>query len=79
MKIIEWNCQGAFRNKYERIMALEPDILIVPECESKHKFGDIIPEPSDFFWYGDSFYSSSGLWTIKRALKKAILVRFGWL
>lgn len=53
MKIIEWNCQGAFRNKNEQILSLSPDILIVLECESedKLKFGKDTPTPNDFYWY----------------------------
>jgi exonuclease III len=56
MKMIEWNCQGAFRKKYGKVLALNPDILIVPECESgdKLEFGKLTPKPNDFFWYGDS-------------------------
>ena len=56
MRLIEWNCQGAFSKKNERILSLRPDILIVPECESaeKLKFGKLTPEPNSFVWRGDS-------------------------
>lgn len=56
MRIIEWNCQGAFRNKFEDVMDLKPDILIVLECESieKLQFGEIFPKPNSFYWYSDS-------------------------
>ncbi len=56
MKIIEWNCQGAFRLKNKAILELKPDILIVPECEQEDKleFGKLTPQPNDFFWYGDT-------------------------
>jgi len=56
MNIIEWNSQGAFREKHDRILQVQPDILVVPECESeaKLKFGNLTPTPNDFFWYGDS-------------------------
>lgn len=56
MRIIEWNCQGAFRLKNKDILALKPDILIVPECEqeNKLKFGLLTPQPNDFLWYGDT-------------------------
>lgn len=55
MRIIEWNCQGAFRNKNEQVLKLNPDILVVPECENgeRLKFGKLTPKPTDFFWYGD--------------------------
>jgi exodeoxyribonuclease-3 len=56
MRIIEWNCQGAFRLKNKEILELKPDILIVPECEQedKLKFGQLTPQPNDFLWYGDT-------------------------
>jgi exonuclease III len=56
MRIIEWNCQGAFRLKNKEILELNPDILIVPECEQegKLKFGQLTPHPTDFLWYGDT-------------------------
>lgn len=56
MRIIEWNCQGAFRLKNKEVLELRPDILIVPECEQEHKlqFGRLTPQPNDFLWYGDT-------------------------
>jgi hypothetical protein len=56
MRIIEWNCQGAFRLKNKEVLELRPDILIVPECEREEKldFGNLTPKPNDFIWYGDT-------------------------
>lgn len=65
MRIIEWNCQGAFRKKNDKVLALRPDILIVPECESEDKleFGKLTPKPTDFFWYGDSGHKGIGIFS----------------
>jgi len=65
MKIIEWNCQGAFRKKFNELLALSPDILVVPECESERKlgFGRLTPIPTDFFWYGDSENKGIGIFS----------------
>lgn len=65
MKIIEWNCQGAFRNKYDKILSLKPDLLIVLECESGEKlnFGKSTPIPYDFQWYGDSINKGVGIFS----------------
>lgn len=65
MRIIEWNSQGAFRKKNDRILSLQPDILIIPECESENKlkFGDLTPKPTDFFWYGDSVNKGIGIFS----------------
>ncbi len=56
MRIVEWNCQGAFRLKNKEIFELRPDILIVPECEREEilEFGKLTPKPNDFLWYGDT-------------------------
>lgn len=51
MRIISWNCQGAFRLKNTEILKLNPDILIVLECEQgdKLQFGRFTKQPNDFF------------------------------
>ncbi|MCK5367221.1 MAG: endonuclease/exonuclease/phosphatase family protein [Cyclobacteriaceae bacterium] len=65
MRIIEWNCQGAFRKKNSKILAHNPDILIVPECENERKlqFGKLTPKPNDFFWHGDSENKGIGIFS----------------
>lgn len=54
MKIITWNCQMAFRKKAEYLLAQNPDIVIIPECEhpDKLKFKDGLAIPNDLFWLG---------------------------
>ncbi len=84
MKIIEWNSQGAFRKKNDRILSLQPDILVVSECESekKLKFGDLTPKPTDFFWYGDSENKGIGIFSysdFKFELLKAFNPRFRYI
>ena len=33
MRLVSWNCQGAFRKNLQHIRELQPDIIVVPECE----------------------------------------------
>ncbi len=32
MRIVAWNCQGGLHNKFEPLLALNPDIAVVSEC-----------------------------------------------
>ncbi|HOY40126.1 MAG TPA: hypothetical protein PLK75_12585 [Bacteroidales bacterium] len=63
MRIISWNCQGAFRNKTEPALQCKPDILVIQECENAEKivFKDI--HPTDFFWYSDDGKKGLGLFS----------------
>ena len=65
MRLITWNCQGAFRKKADFILKLCPDILVVQECEhtDKLKFPPMTPKPNDFYWYGDVGKKGIGLFS----------------
>ncbi|MCK9413829.1 MAG: hypothetical protein M0Q53_16130 [Prolixibacteraceae bacterium] len=65
MRIIEWNCNMAFRKKNAEILKYNPDILIVPECENeeKLKFGKLTPIPNDFMWFGQNENKGIGIFS----------------
>lgn len=65
MKLISWNCQGAFRKKTDIILTHKPDILIVQECESIDKlvFSSTAQRPNDFYWYGDNVHKGIGIFS----------------
>lgn len=65
MRLITWNCHGAFRKKADLILAYLPDILVVQECENldKLKFSLTTQKPNDRYWYGDSVHRGLGLFS----------------
>ena len=54
MKIVSWNCNMAFRKKYEVIQSFNPDIAIIQECEDKICFQEYKEKIKyhDIYWYG---------------------------
>jgi len=55
----------AFRKKAGYILALHPDILIVPECEHPDKlvFEDGLPYPTDSLWFGTNHHKGLGIFS----------------
>jgi exodeoxyribonuclease III len=55
MRIVTWNCQGAFRKKAATIAQFRPDIAIIQECECPERlhFPPQIPQPTGQVWFGD--------------------------
>ncbi|HEX7903299.1 MAG TPA: endonuclease/exonuclease/phosphatase family protein [Chitinophagaceae bacterium] len=60
-----WNCNMAFRNKASFIIALQPDIVIVPECEHpdrlKFKPGTLLP--TNIIWSGKNLNKGLGIFS----------------
>lgn len=68
MKIITWNCNMAFRKKAAFILARQPDILIVPECEHPDKliFNSDTPVPTDMRWFGANQHKGLGIFSYSK-------------
>lgn len=62
MKLITWNCQGAFRKKIDRILFEQPDILVVQECEHLDKLA-FVSEPNDLLWFGENKHKGLGIFS----------------
>lgn len=65
MKLITWNCQGAFRLKADIILLQQPDILVVQECEHPDKlvFNATTQPPKDILWFGDNKDKGLGIFS----------------
>lgn len=62
MKIISWNCNGAFRKKHPALNEFNADILVIQECEdpSRTKYSDLfLNQYPHIVWTGDN--KSKGL------------------
>lgn len=60
MKLFNWNCNRAFRKKYNKAIETHSDIYVIQECESPNKFKEkSFLSDYDFFWNGDN--ENSGL------------------
>jgi exodeoxyribonuclease-3 len=65
MKLITWNCQGAFRKKAAFILPQQPDILVIQECEHPDKLGFNASSqlPTDVLWFGDNEHKGLGVFS----------------
>ncbi|MEZ4707352.1 MAG: hypothetical protein R3A44_09115 [Caldilineaceae bacterium] len=63
MKLITWNCQGAFRKKGRHLFVLQPTLAVIQECEcpAKLRFLHDGPRPADFLWQGDNLHKGVGI------------------
>jgi exodeoxyribonuclease-3 len=56
MRLVAWNCKGAFHRKHALAAALRPDILVVPECEKVFGLTQALDSPAirSFEWFGSN-------------------------
>lgn len=65
MKIITWNCNMAFRKKAHTVLAHQPDILVVQECEHPDiiSFANHLPKPTSALWFGRNLNKGLGIFS----------------
>lgn len=63
MRIISWNCNGAFRRKYKHLLALDADLMIIQECEDPAQSNDAEYKNSlnNYLWIGHNKNSGLGV------------------
>lgn len=56
MKIVSWNCAGAFRKKFDSIKAYGADVYVIQECENPETTNDVEYRTwaKNFLWIGDN-------------------------
>ena len=74
MKIISWNCNGRFREKFHALESLNADILIIQECEdpSQAKSIQYSEWANDYLWTGKSKNKGIGVFAKKGIRLKPI-------
>ena len=61
MKLINWNCNGAFRNKKYLFDEYEYDILIIQECEDPSKLKEYKNFDHNYLWIGNNKNKGLGI------------------
>ena len=62
MKIVTWNCNGAFRRKFHLVADLGADIAVVQECEDPSKAGGAYEKwAENHIWIGKNRNSGLGV------------------
>ncbi len=63
MKIVTWNCNGAFRKKFEHLSYINADIYVIQECEDPEKCKDQSYKnwASNYLWIGNNKNSGLGV------------------
>lgn len=56
MRILSWNCNGAFRKKIERTDVFDADLLVIQECEDPSESTNAFQNRvgPNYFWRGDN-------------------------
>ena len=62
MKIITWNCNGAFRKKYHLLEDFSADILVIQECEDPAQIGgEYLEWATNHLWVGNNKHKGLGV------------------
>lgn len=69
MKILTWNCNGAFRKKLEHIRQFDADIYVIQECENTDVARKIYSEwMPNYIWKGKNIHKGLAVFAKKEYL-----------
>ena len=65
MRIVSWNCNGAFRKKHSKILSLDADIYVIQECENPDIALDkgYINFSDSYVWTGENKNKGLGIFS----------------
>ena len=63
MRIVSWNCNGKFREKFEKIEELNADIYVIQECENPQNYIDSVYSnfAKNYIWNGEKQNKGLGI------------------
>ncbi|MGQ2107638.1 hypothetical protein ACT4R0_07680 [Ornithobacterium rhinotracheale] len=70
MKIISWNCNGAFRKKFSSLTEFDADIMVIQECENPTTTKDAAYKEfsKNHIWIGENKNKGLGIFA-KESIK----------
>jgi len=73
LKIVSWNCNGAFRNKYHLLEEMQADILVIQECEDPSRSTLKYQEwAGEYLWKGGNKNKGIGVFSRGRCVVEAL-------
>lgn len=74
MKIVSWNCNGAFRKKFHLLEQFDADVLIIQECENPALSNsiDYIEWAHTYIWVGNTKSRGLGVFAKERLMLSEI-------
>ena len=71
MKIVSWNCNGAFRKKYDFLLNIDWDVAIIQECENPESINDAKYHSlfKEKIWIGTNKNKGVGIFTREKKIE----------
>jgi exonuclease III len=64
MRIVTWNCNGAFRKKFHLLEQLDADLYVIQECEDPAQSkGDYVDWAQNYLWVGNNKNKGLGVFS----------------